>query len=232
MLDRLESALEREREFVAEAGHELRTPLALLRAELDLALRHGEDADELREAVRKAGEETDRLAQLAEDLLLIARSDREGLVVQRRPTDLDDLLGSVARRFERRARHSGRAIEVQTRPGAAIDADAGRLEQALSNLVDNALRHGAGTIRVSARRDDGVVELRVADGGVGFPDEFLGRAFERFSRAHPSGGSEGAGLGLAIVQTIARAHAGEAYAANSKDGGGAEVWLRLPATGS
>jgi signal transduction histidine kinase len=230
MLGRLALALEHERRFVSDASHELRTPLAILKAEIDVALRRDTPKAELRAALASAGEETDRLARLAEDLLVIARSDQGELRVRRDPIDLDDVLAGVAKRFEHRCRQAGRSIEVMPSERAVIDADDGRLEQALGNLIDNALRHGAGSVSLSARRDDGAIELHVRDEGAGFPEDFLGRAFERFSRADPARSAGGAGLGLAIVQAIARAHGGEARAANV--GAGADVWLRLPVSRS
>jgi signal transduction histidine kinase len=107
-----------------------------------------------------------------------------------------------------------------------ISADPLRLEQALSNMVDNALRHGASDVVLTARRRNATVEIHVLDSGTGFPEDFIQRAFERFSRADPTR-PDGSGLGLAIVETIARAHGGTAYAAN-RAGGGADVWLALP----
>jgi signal transduction histidine kinase len=110
-----------------------------------------------------------------------------------------------------------------------IRADPVRLEQALANLLDNALRYGRGTISLSARARGGRIEVHVTDEGPGFPEEFVAFAFERFSRADRARGRGGAGLGLAIVDAIARAHGGEAHAANRAHGG-ADVWLALPAT--
>lgn len=227
MLGRLEDALARERTFVSDASHELRTPLAILKTELELALRSGRSQQELVEALRSAAEETDRLAQLAEDLLVIARSDRGRLPV--RPTDMEavELLAGVRERFTRRGEQDGRSIELQTQPGLWVHADPVRLEQALGNLVDNALRHGSGTVTLSAAERHGEVTLRVTDEGSGFPPEFLDQAFERFTRADTARGRGGAGLGLAIVDAIARAHGGRARAANHA-GGGAEVWIELP----
>jgi signal transduction histidine kinase len=108
-----------------------------------------------------------------------------------------------------------------------ITADRLRLEQALTNLVDNALRHGDGAITVSAVASNGTAELHVIDEGSGFAQQFLPQAFERFTRADEGREGDGSGLGLAIVATIARAHHGEARAANAP-GGGADVWLSLP----
>jgi signal transduction histidine kinase len=229
LLARLEAALERERAFVADAAHEFRTPLALLRTELELALRHGETAEELRQSIRASSEESERLAQLAEDLLLFARADSGELPLRLERVDVDSLLASVATRFEWRAAESGREVQTSTTAGTWVDGDRLRLEQALGNLVDNALRHGEGTVRLDAVSEpDGRIALRVRDEGQGFPSEFLPHAFERFSRASTGRGGSGAGLGLAIVQTIALAHGGVAVAANGKDGG-ADVCIVLPA---
>jgi heavy metal sensor kinase len=226
MLDRLEDALARERTFVADAGHELRTPLALLRTELELALRHASSQEELHEAVRRSSQEVDRLAQIAEDLLLLARSHGGELPLRVESLDAGRLLSSVATRFEWRAQAAARPLTTSQPDGLRIQGDQLRLEQALGNLVDNALRYGAGPVRVSARRANGMVELHVTDEGAGFPPEFLGRAFERFSRHDQARTRGGAGLGLAIVRAIAEAHGGAAHAGRGESG--ADVWLTVP----
>ena len=225
MLERLGEALEHERAFVADASHELRTPLAILRTELDLALAEGRSPDELRAALASAAEETDRLTQLAEDLLTIAQTERGELPLRLERVELREVLEGVQRRFSRRAEEEGREIAVDG-PPLEIRADRLRIDQAVGSVVDNALRYGAGEVSISlAAAPEDTVEICVRDPGPGFPPDFLARAFERFSRAsHNDGGS---GLGLAIVQTVARAHGGEARAANAEDGG-AEVRLTLP----
>ncbi len=226
MLARLEDALQRERDFVADAGHELRTPLALLRTELELALHQAETPEELREAVRSSSEEADRLSQLAEDLLLIARSDRGGLPLQLEAVEVDTLFESILSRFEWRAEDAGRSIRSDAAQGMLVRGDRLRLEQALGNLVDNALRYGEGEIRLSVESNGSVVEFHVTDSGRGFPAAFLDRAFERFSRSDPARPGGGAGLGLSIVKSITEAHGGNAYARNLSEGG-ADVWLAI-----
>jgi heavy metal sensor kinase len=228
MLARIEAGIERERRFVAEASHELRTPLALLKTELELALRHPRSHDELHAAIASAAEETDRLTALAEDLLVLARSDEGQLRIEAEPLGTRELLDTVARRFERRAHDSGVALEVDAPPQLTALGDRLRLEQALGNLVDNALRYGDGTVRLQARSKNGSVELRVSDQGAGFAPDFLPRAFERFSRDDGGRVRGSTGLGLAIVEAIARAHGGAATAGNGSEGG-AEVTLVLPA---
>lgn len=229
MLDRLEQALERERGFVAEAGHELRTPLALLRAELDYALHYAETEAELRIAVREASQETDRLVHLAGDLLLLATSDQGQLPLRPERFPVGAAMESVRQRFAWRAEAEGRVLVLDADGDPIIEADRLRLEQALGNLLENALRHGDGVITLSAVVADGTVELHVRDQGDGFPSDFLSRAFERFTRAEESRSGHGAGLGLAIVQTIAQGHRGHATAANHPEGG-ADVAIRLPAS--
>ena len=226
MLERLEGALERERSFVADASHELRTPLALLKAELELALRRPRSREELEAALRSAAAESDRLARLAEDLLVLARTDQGRLPLRRAPLSAGDILANVAERFRPEAENEGRSIEVDSPNGLEVVGDALRLEQALGNLVDNALRHGRGAVLLRGVDSDGRVELHVTDEGAGFSPEFFAHAFERFSRADEARSGEGAGLGLAIVRVIAGAHGGSAHAAN-REGGGADVWVSL-----
>ena len=220
------AALARERRFVADASHELRTPLASLRTELELALRRERSHEELEAALRSAAEETDRLSQLAEDLLVLARAEEGKLPVRRERLTAVDLLGGVRERFARRAAEAGRPLDVHVEDGLAVNVDRLRVEQALGNLVENALRHGRGRILLEARASNGRVELHVQDEGEGFPSDFLRSAFEPFSRRDSARSSQGAGLGLAIVDVIARAHGGAAHAANVD--GGADVWLVLP----
>jgi heavy metal sensor kinase len=225
MLSRLEDGLERERCFVADASHELRTPLALLKAELALALKPGRSEAELLSALESAAEQTDRLSHIADDLLLLARAEQGGLRLKTEQVDLMDVLEDVAGRFR-----GTRQISVAPGDPIVLEADRLRLEQALTNLVDNALRHGEGAITVSAVRQNGTAELHVVDQGPGFGPHFLPQAFERFTRADEGREGDGSGLGLAIVATIALAHRGTARAANAP-GGGADVWISLPLAG-
>ncbi len=227
MLTRLETAFEHERRFIAEASHELRTPLALLRTELELALRKPRSREDLEEALRSAAEETDRLTALAADLLLIARAEENALVVHPEPLASVELLRTVAERFGSRAMELGRSVSVGQGADVLFEADTKRVEQALGNLVDNALLHGAGTVTLEVVRTDDRVELHVRDEGPGFPPEFAARAFDRFSRADEARRRSGSGLGLAIVRSIALAHRGS-VGVSSTAAGGADVWLSLP----
>jgi signal transduction histidine kinase len=224
MLGRLQSAVAREREFVADASHELRTPLALMRAELDYAVHYARNEQELRAAIRTASEETDRLVALSGALLLIASSDRGGLPLRRDRLRVSELLDAIASRFSWRAQELDRHLVVsESANGITIHGDRLRLEQALGNLVDNALRHGADDVRLAARKDGDAIVFDVSDDGRGFADDVLPQAFERFTR----GTSGGSGLGLSIVRAIAEAHGGTVVAENAAHRG-ARVSLRIP----
>ncbi|MBS1678166.1 MAG: hypothetical protein JST08_12360 [Actinobacteria bacterium] len=224
MLVRLEEGLRRERSFVADASHELRTPLTMLRMELELVRRERPEGEELDTAIGAAIGDTDRLAKLSEDLLVLARADRDRLPVNREEIDVGELFTALVGRYP-----TGQVEVAAAGEGGGtgtIEADRTRLEQALGNLVDNALAHGAPPVRLSAVRRPDAVELHVTDAGDGFPPDFLPRAFDRFSQASPGDGGSGTGLGLAIVRAIAAAHGGTVGADNR--GGGADVWLALP----
>jgi signal transduction histidine kinase len=225
MLDRLRRSFERERRFVADASHELRTPVAVIKAELEGALRAGGHDPQVREALVASVEECDHLVQLAEDLLVVARTGDGELPMRPEEVELGELLGGVARRFGDRARERGRRIRVDVDDGHSVYADELRLRQALGNLVDNALRYGEGEILLRARPMESGSELEVSDHGEGFSEEFAERAFERFARGDLARSRDGTGLGLSIVRTIAAAHGG---AAEVVPGAGASVRIWLP----
>lgn len=227
MLARIEDGVARERNFVTDASHELRTPLALLKTELELALRQERSATELEQALRSAAAETDRLGRIANDLLLLARSENGRLPLQLETVDLAEVLETVRGRFASRVDANDRAISVETNAARVVTADRLRLEQALGNMVDNAVRYGDGLITLTVAVHAGSLELHVADEGQGFRQPFLDRAFERFSRGDEMRSTSGSGLGLAIVAAVALAHGGTAHAANRSDRG-ADVWIVLP----
>lgn len=229
MLDRLHEAFERERALVADASHELRMPLAVLKAELDLAMRGEPDRRALRAAVASAAEETDRLVRLAEDLLVIARADQGRLPIRRERVHVHELVRTVLGRLARTIDEAGVRVTVDVDRRLTIDGDPLRLEQALGNLVDNAIRHGAREVIVRASASpDGTVALVVEDDGPGFPEAFLPRAFDRFARAEAARARGGTGLGLSVVEAVARAHGGHAGAENRVPGPGARLTMTLP----
>ena len=225
-------ALERERGFVADAGHELRTPLATLRAELELAGRPGRGREDLAEAVASAATETDRLIRLAEDLLTLARADGDAPFLRIRPTDLTVVAADAARAVAAVGDLRDVDIVIEAPPVLEAGVDPDRLRQALDNLLANAVRHSPdhALVTLTLTHRDGTATFAVADDGPGFPDDFLPHAFERFRRADSARArvDGGSGLGLSIVETIARAHGGTVRAANRPEGG-AVVEIEVPA---
>ena len=231
LLQRLQAAIARQRAFLADAGHELRTPLAILRAELELAGRPGRSREQLVHAVGSAADETQRVTRLAEHLLLLARSEEGRLVGGVAPGRLDELLRAAADGVVQQAAAGGVAVAVDVPGPLTVPMDGARLRQAVDNLVGNALRMApAGTaIELHAHLDGERARVEVRDRGPGFPEEFLPRAFERFSRPDHARDRDqgGTGLGLSIVRAIAEGHGGTADAAN-REGGGALVGITLP----
>ena len=231
LLGRLQSALARQRAFTADASHELRSPLAVLRGELELATRPGRTREDLAVAVRNAAAEAQRLTRLTEDLLLLARNDEDRLSLRLAPTEISRLLVASAGQAASRLAEADLTCRVDAQPGTYADLDADRIRQAVDNLVDNALRFapGGSVIVLAARAHGTDLNIEVRDDGPGFPAAFQPHAFERFRRPDSgrARGDGGAGLGLAIVRAIVTAHGGVATAGNSR-GGGAVVRLRLP----
>lgn len=218
MLERLDAALERERRIVADAGHELRHPLSALRAELELALTGERSHGELVAALASALDETERLSRLADDLLVLARAEDGAVPVHLERIGVAALLARVCERHRSRAESDHRSLGVDGGDGLVVQADRLRLEQALQNLVDNALVHGAGDIVLRARVANERVELHVLDGGSARLDPALVQPFARGDARRP-----GAGLGLAIVELIARSHGGSLHLGASD--GRTDVWL-------
>jgi signal transduction histidine kinase len=218
MLDRLDEGLHRERRFVADASHELRTPLALLRTEIELALSGPRSAEDLHEALVSAEEEVRRLIALSENLLALAGADAGALEVQVEDVDLAALAADVVRRFQATAEATSRSVALAGDRSVIVAGDPERLGRVVSNLVDNALKHGAGDVEVRVA-DGPEVVLEVSDGGAGFQEE---RPFERFAASHGS-----VGLGLPIVDEIVRAHGGRIEIA--RDNERTVVRVHLPA---
>jgi signal transduction histidine kinase len=228
MLSRLEASIERERRFVDDASHELRTPLAMHKTELELALRYSNDPEELRAAIASAAEEVDRLIQLAEDLLVVARSDKGQLAINPEVLSSRDLFESSREHFAARADAAGRSLVIEDGEEIHLTGDRLRVDQALTNLIENAFRHGAGSITLRAEAYGERVRIHVADDGPGFPPGLIEHAFDRFTRGDPARSQGGTGLGLAIVDAIAKAHGGDVGAEN-RESGGADVFIELHA---
>jgi two-component system OmpR family sensor kinase len=233
MLARLDRAFDAQRRFTADASHELRGPLTALRGEIELALRRQRDEDEYRRVLASNLQEVERLTQLAEDLLTLARSDAGVMQPRLQRTDAVDRAGHVLERLEAKATEKEVDLRLETDGDMEGIFDPGLLDQLLWNLVDNAVKFtpAGGRVALSLNGDPAAVEIRVADTGPGLPPEDLDRIFERFYRADssrtPHDETSGTGLGLSIVRAIAEVHGGSARAEN-RPGGGALFVVRLP----
>lgn len=215
----LESSVERQRRFVADASHELRSPIASLRTQLEVGAAHPELLD-----VDGAVEDTVRLQELAADLLLLARLD-----AGEKPGGADVDLGALVR--EELSQRVGDRVPVAVDVAAVpqVSGSRGQLARVLGNLVDNAQRHARAGVRVAVRVEDGRVVLGVADDGQGVPEDERERIFERFVRLDDARSRDGggAGLGLAIARDVAERHGGSLTVRSAPEGG-ALFELALP----
>lgn len=227
MLERLDRSAETQRRFVADASHELRSPVATIRQYAEVAIAHPEriSAHELAETILA---ENLRVQRLVEDLLILARTEQRNPHLRRRAVDIDDALLEEGRRVR-----STSALRVDTSAVSAgrVDGDEAQLQRLVRNLVDNAVHHASMVIRLSLSTEAGSVRLVVEDDGPGIPESQRERVFERFvrldeARARDDGGS---GLGLAIVAEITTGHAGSVSISGS-DLGGARFEVLLPAS--
>jgi signal transduction histidine kinase len=205
MLDRLQDATGRQQRFVADASHDLRSPLTRIRSELEVDLAHPETAD-LAATHRSVLDEITALQRLVEDLLLLARSDAGALTLRRQPVDLDDIVMSDAARL----RADGRVhVESTAVSAAQVHGDPDQLTRAIRNLIDNAARHARTTITLTLTEHDHTAVLGIADDGPGIPTDQHQRVFERFTRLDDARTTTGgSGLGLPIARDIIQRHDG------------------------
>jgi signal transduction histidine kinase len=224
MLARLEASARAQRAFVSDAGHEMRSPVAVIRTEMEVAERVGVSATTVSDVLSETG----RLERLVEDLLVLARADEGQIRLHRGDVDVDDLLEA-----ERRRLRNDVVVTAAITP-ARVQGDRAALERVVRNLVDNAVRHAAGRVHLASRVVAGNVEIEVVDDGPGVPAGERERVFERFvrldeARARQDGGS---GLGLAIVRELVRAHAGQVELTGDGPLPGARCVVRLPVDGA
>jgi signal transduction histidine kinase len=225
MLNRLEHAQDRQRRFVADASHELRTPVASIRQHAEVALAHPERSS-LRNLAETVLAEGLRMQRLVSDLLVLAASDERSAMLRRRPVDLDDLVFAVA--GDLRASSTLR-VDTTAVSAGRVTGDGPALRRVLTNLVDNAARHTRSSVGFALTTVDDTVILIIDDDGPGIPESDRQRVLERFvridtARAQNAGGS---GLGLAIVAEIVDAHHGDIQIGASPLGG-TRIMIRLP----
>jgi heavy metal sensor kinase len=232
MLARLDEAFHRQRQFTADAAHELRTPLAIMKGDIEVTLLRPRRGPEYRRALAGLAEEVDGLTRLVEDLLLLARSDTGQPLLHLEPVDLVDLLAVVADQMRLLAEPRGLSVTLECPEILPITGDPDKLLRLFRNLMDNAITYTppGGRITLRARAEPaGRVLVEVADTGPGISAEHQPHIFERFYRADASRSraSGGAGLGLAIARWIAEAHGGQ-IAVESALGWGTTFRVSLP----
>jgi two-component system OmpR family sensor kinase len=233
MLDRLEADFESLRRFTADASHELRAPLALMRAELELSLSRTRHPSDYRSSQRTVLAEVEHLSRVADQLLLLARADAGTLKPVVEPIDVVDLMTETEHRWSAESARQSVVIHASKPAEGTVGADPSLLRRVLDNLIENAIRHappGSGVLLRAFQSGDAWV-FEVADRGQGVPAELRPRLFDRFfsaEEARTRDGSGGAGLGLALCAAIARAHGGDLRLAEPAGGVGAVFQLWLP----
>jgi two-component system OmpR family sensor kinase len=214
LLDRLEASMTQQRTFMADASHELRTPITVARTAAAVALQRGHrDESEYREALAIVEQQTTRLSRIVEDMFTLARADAGSYPVRTAPMYLDETFDEVVRAARVIAGTRRIAVAFETVESAAFTGDEDLLRRLLTNLLDNAIRHApeGATVTVALRRDGDGYALSVTNPGPPIPPDGRQHLFERFYRADPARGAAegGAGLGLALAQWVANAHGGE-----------------------
>jgi heavy metal sensor kinase len=233
MLDRLEAGVVEKRRLVADASHELRSPLAVMRAELDVSLRGDRLPHEARAVLESAREEVDSMTRTVDNLLTLAQVDEGRLAILRTRVELLGASEAAARPLRPLAADKAISLEVDGEPCEA-QADPQRLHHALTNLIENAIKFSprGGEVRISTWSSEQEVGVTVTDDGPGIPEDARARVFDRFYRVDRARGRDigGSGLGLAICREIASAHGGRVWF-ESREGGGSAFSLALPRDG-
>ena len=234
MLERLERSFEEMRRFTADAAHELRTPLAVIRNESEVALRQPRSGEEYGRALENVLEETIRLSRMADELLFLCRQDAGLNPPASEPVELGRLLEDVVGNMRLVAQETGVTLTLEAGVGCTVFGDGRQFRRVFYNVIDNALKYTpvGGQVRVACRQDGDFVIVTIADTGVGIPEDHLPRIFDRFYRVDSArtGGEGGAGLGLSICRSILRVIGGT-ITVTSGEGRGSEFLVRLPNAG-
>ena len=218
MLERLDESFERQRQFVADASHELRTPVAAVRAIVAVTREHQRSVAEYEQALDDVAAENERLNTLVERLLELARGDI-GRVEAPQRVELSPLLRDVVASLDIVAQARGLQLLGEIDDGLAVNGDGDALVQLFVNLLDNAIKYtSAGQVLVRASLEEAAVRVEVRDTGPGIPREDITHVFERFYRGDPSRSAEGTGLGLSIAAEVARAHGGDIQLESEEEG--------------
>jgi heavy metal sensor kinase len=231
MIARLERSFEEIRRFTADAAHELRTPIAVLRTAAEVSLRMPREPEQYRAVLEDQLEELERLSRLADRLLFLCRGDAGLVPMARERVDLCEVVETVAEHMRVVAEERGVTLQAEGAAHCAVQGDEDQLRRLVFNLVDNAIKFTPvkGTVRIDVTRADSEARIAVADSGIGIAPEHLPHVFQRFYRVDQARDSDvdGTGLGLAIARSIAEAHGGS-IAMESTVGVGTRVVLTLP----
>lgn len=236
LLDRIDQYVRRMQQFTADASHELRSPLAALQGNAEVALARDRSVEELRSVIESSLDHYRRLRRISDDLLLLARIDSEEDVLARDNVRLDEIIEDVVDLYEPTASEAGLRLTFATRQPLEVVGDGGRLRQVVANLIDNAVKYSnpPGHVDVSLFQEDGLAVVEIRDSGMGISPEDLPHVCERFyraDRARTAAISKGAGLGLAICNSILKAHGGR-LTLSSAPGEGTCARVELPTSGS
>jgi len=211
MMDRIEISTKAVQDFSVDVSHELKTPLAIIRGEIDLALRRSRTPEVLVETLQVIGGEVNQLIRLVDDLMLLVRSDSKQLQLEKAPVLLKELLQQVAERFQERAHEKKIRLDTETvHPDVIIGGDEVYLKRLVSNLLDNAIKFTpeGGHVRMILSCQAGCAQIEIIDNGIGIDKEIQDKVFARFYRTDQARSYEGTGLGLSIASVICQAHGG------------------------
>lgn len=229
MMDRIASSTQAVREFSVDVSHELKTPLAIIRGEIDLALRKSRSAEDLMQTLKIIEDEVNGLIRLVDDLMLLVRSDSHQLRFEKKKISLKDILENVVARLQDRAGSKQLALSLKADADVEVYGDEIYLKRLFSNLVDNGLKFtpAGGWVRLSLTRDGGAALIQVSDNGMGIETEIQEKVFSRFYRSDQARAHEGSGLGLNIAKAICDAHGGSLHI-QSRPQTGTTVTVSLP----
>jgi len=232
MIERLEASFQQMRQFTTDVSHELRTPITAVRGQLEVALMSSRSAEDLREAVSAALEETERLSNVVRAMLALSHAESGQLVLRREVCDLSTLAGEILEQFRIPAEEASIRLTSDFAPGCAADVDRIQFERLVSNLLSNALKYTppGGEVRLRLKPERTVVVMSVEDTGCGIPSEHLPYIFDRFYRVPgaEAAARKGLGLGLSFVAWIVKAHGGS-IDVRSEPGKGSCFTVTLPA---
>jgi heavy metal sensor kinase len=230
MLDHLEQSFSSQRHFIEDLTHELKTPLSVLKGELEVTLKKLRSAQDYEAILHSSLEEVNRIIKISENLLLLARFDSETMSIEKSPLDLPELVAEILTEMKVLAQAKEVHLLVTGREPAVVHGDVARLRELFVNVLDNAVKYtpSKGTVTVSVGRAPGYAKVSVADTGKGIPEDILPRIFDRFFRGERDSGQAGFGLGLPIAMAIAKAHQGKIEVQSVPDQGSIfTIWLPL-----